>query len=362
MWTISMLKGNAKQALKRFYWTAVLVTLIATILGAGGGNSAGSSAANNDSLNSYIEDYIEDSDYYDDDSYDQDYNYVFDDNPDNDYSSLFTPALFFTVLGVIVVILMLLAAVISVFLSMPVAVGQNLFYMRARSADARVGDLFGQFSRGRYLATVKAMFLMRLKIFLWSLLLVVPGIIKTYEYALVPYILAENPNIPTERAFEISRRTMDGEKMNFFVLECSFIGWFILGGITIIGNLFVMPYYNATMCEFYCCMRQKALSTGIASPYELTGEFSGTTVIGGNAGYNGGYNGGYNYNGQAFPTGMPTQNNYGGTNPAPQQGYRPTNPYQNSGSATMDEISFDDRPKIDLNKDNKDDYQGPEIK
>ena len=59
-------------------------------------------------------------------------------------------------------------------------------------------------------------------------MLVVPGIIKHYEYRMIPYILAENPTMPREEAFQISRRMMMGQKMDVFVLDLSFIGWFIL--------------------------------------------------------------------------------------------------------------------------------------
>ena len=66
---------------------------------------------------------------------------------------------------------------------------------------------------------------------LWSLLFVIPGIIKSYEYRMIPYILSENPNISRKRAFEISKQMMKGNKWDTFVLDLSFIGWQILSGI-----------------------------------------------------------------------------------------------------------------------------------
>ena len=62
---------------------------------------------------------------------------------------------------------------------------------------------------------------------------IVPGIVKYYEYLMVPYILAENPNMNQKEVFQISKRMMMGQKWNTFVLDCSFIGWRILEGITL---------------------------------------------------------------------------------------------------------------------------------
>ena len=71
-----------------------------------------------------------------------------------------------------------------------------------------------------------------LKTFLWGLLLVIPGIIKSYEYRMIPYILSENPGMDTKRAFQLSAEMMYGQKWNAFVLDLSFILWLILGAIT----------------------------------------------------------------------------------------------------------------------------------
>jgi uncharacterized membrane protein len=116
------------------------------------------------------------------------------------------------------------------------------------------------------------MFFKSLYIFLWSLLFVIPGIVKSYEYYLIPYLLAENPNLSKERAFEISMQTMKGEKWKLFVLQLSFIGWYLLGYLACcFGIIFVLPYFNATMAEFYMCMRAKMISYGYTTDDELTG-------------------------------------------------------------------------------------------
>lgn len=352
MWTISMLKQNAKAALKNFYWTAVLVTLIVSLLGGGGGGgssagggstSSGADSSISDAMEQYIGDDSSDiyydygdgnsDDYYDD--YSDDY---YDDYDDSSSISSATAAILGAV-GVIMIVVIIIAFAFSAFISMPVTVGQNKFYLDARCGDVGVGKIFNNFKSGSYLATVGTMVIMNLKIFLWTLLFVIPGIIKTYEYILVPYIIAENPQIDRKRAFEISKQTMEGEKMNCWVLQLSFFGWFFLGAITIIGNLFIMPYYNATMAEFYSCMKQKALSTGIASSYELGDDF-----------------GGFGNSSQIYSA--PGTSAGGYDNSQSMTHYQPTTSYTSNPQqpGAMDEISTS---PDDVNSDN---YNGPEIK
>lgn len=95
----------------------------------------------------------------------------------------------------------------------------------------KFSELFFPFSKAKnfYLNIVKTQFLRSLFTVLWTLLLIVPGIVKSYEYRMIPYILAENPSISSKRAFELSKKMTDGEKMNIFVLDLSFIGWSLLG-------------------------------------------------------------------------------------------------------------------------------------
>ena len=105
---------------------------------------------------------------------------------------------------------------------------------------------------------------MDLFISLWSLLLIIPGIIKSYEYLMVPYILAENPQMDRKEIFEISRRMMDGEKMNAFLLDLSFLGWIFLTVLTcgVAGILYVQPYMMATRTELYIYNKVKAYNEG----------------------------------------------------------------------------------------------------
>ena len=85
------------------------------------------------------------------------------------------------------------------------------------------------------------------------LLLVIPGIVKAYEYRLVDYLLAENPALSSAEACEQSRALMDGNKWNAFVLDLSFIGWNILSLLTLglVGLFYVSPYENSTNAALY---------------------------------------------------------------------------------------------------------------
>lgn len=112
------------------------------------------------------------------------------------------------------------------------------------------GTLFGYFPYWKSL--VLARFHVAIRVFLWSLLLVIPGIIASYSYALVPYLLAENPNLTPAEALERSKQMMDGNRMRLFCLHLSFIGWDILAILTLgIGHLWLHPYKEAANAAFY---------------------------------------------------------------------------------------------------------------
>ncbi len=113
-----------------------------------------------------------------------------------------------------------------------------------------VGDLFSQISN--FWCAFKVTFLIGLFTALWSLLFVIPGIIKSYSYSMAMYILAENPEIGAREAINRSKAMMEGHKMELFVLHLSFIGWNLLGIITFgIAYIWVTPYMCATVANFY---------------------------------------------------------------------------------------------------------------
>ena len=251
MWTRSLLKTNAKQVLRQNYWTAFLVCIVASLL---------SFSSNNFRLNFNLN-YNTSTEYY---------NYQFSPyDVFDDYLFTNSIARFLAVLAPILTIILLL---LKIFVANPVAVGRNRYFMESRVGDAPFSSLFSVFGRPGYWNVVKVMFLKDLFVFLWSLLLIIPGIYKMYQYSMVEYLLAENPYLPYDRALDLSRMMTDGEKFNIFVLGLSFYGWFLLGALLLyIGTLFVYPYVYATYAELYAAMRAKAFACGMSDEEELSG-------------------------------------------------------------------------------------------
>lgn len=115
---------------------------------------------------------------------------------------------------------------------------------------AQLGDLFGAF--GQIWNALVLRVLTGLFIFLWSLLLVIPGLVAAYSYSAAPYIMAEDPDCTPMEALRRSKARMDGHKMSLFLLDLSFIGWYLLSALTLgIGNLFLTPYTHAARAAFY---------------------------------------------------------------------------------------------------------------
>lgn len=97
-----------------------------------------------------------------------------------------------------------------------------------------------------------ANFLRQLFITLWSLLFIIPGIIATYSYALVPYLMAESPDMNSKEAINMSKQLMYGNRWRLFCLHFSFIGWDLLNVLTFgIGSLWLTPYKSAAFASFY---------------------------------------------------------------------------------------------------------------
>ncbi len=160
---------------------------------------------------------------------------------------------------------------LSLFLLNPLNVAANQYYLWQKQGFCRPKQaLFSSFQGNRYGGIVAGMFFYGLFISLWSLLFLIPGIIKGYAYRMVPFLLAENPTLSWRRALEISKQTTYGEKMDMFVLDLSFIGWIFLCIVTVgVGAVFFMPYYLSTLCEVYTHQRTKALNNGWVSREEL---------------------------------------------------------------------------------------------
>ena len=156
-------------------------------------------------------------------------------------------------LRILLVLLSLIAliALVNFIIGGTVQLGYAKFLLGQHDGkDYSVGDLFSQFHRfGTGFAQA---FLKNLYIVLWTLLFIVPGLIKTYSYAMTPFILADHPELTAGEAITASRKLMDGHKGELFVLGLSFFGWSLLSIITLgIAGLWVTPYINAAYAAFY---------------------------------------------------------------------------------------------------------------
>lgn len=134
---------------------------------------------------------------------------------------------------------------------LPLIWGMTVFFLGiARGEEMTVGRVFDGFKDfGRIFTT---MFLYFLYIILWGMLLVIPGVIKGYSYAMTPYILKDNPEMKNNEAIEKSMEMMNGHKMDLFLLDLSLIGWAVLCLFTLgIGFLFLSSYQDTAHAHFY---------------------------------------------------------------------------------------------------------------
>jgi uncharacterized membrane protein len=163
---------------------------------------------------------------------------------------------------------------VSIFVSGPVTVGYAGFTSRIFvGVETGVADMFRTGFRD-YWRSVGGMLWMNLFIWLWSLLFIIPGIVKSYAYFATPYILAEFPGVDPTEALKISMRMTHGYKGDVFVMGLSFIGWQLLNGLTfgILGLLYVNPYFYTSMAGLYQELKMNALTRGTVRYEELTGQ------------------------------------------------------------------------------------------
>ena len=144
---------------------------------------------------------------------------------------------------------------LRIFIGYTFEVGAIRFFIKNISVGATEYGLKEYFEKEKMKNIIKTMILRDVYNTLWFFALIIPGIIKFYQYRMIPFVLADNPHLEPERVFELSKKMTDGEKFNLFVTDFSFILWYILGSILIIGNLFVNPYYVSTCTNIYISSR-----------------------------------------------------------------------------------------------------------
>ena len=162
-----------------------------------------------------------------------------------------TTLVYWAITGIISII-PIIEIILACLISLPLRYGFNVLFLNTlrEGKDIQVEKLFDGFhDYGRILGT---MLLVCVYTILWMLLLIIPGIIKAYSYVLTPYILKDHPELKFNQAIEESMRLMNGNKMKLFLLDLSFIGWFLLCLLTFgIGFLWLHPYVYTAHAAFY---------------------------------------------------------------------------------------------------------------
>ena len=278
MWTRRELKERGKFAFHATYWRSVLVALIAWIIAGGWSTATATGNFGDDYGDSFAHGMSSEFGYQ--------------------YYGGFQIAA--TIIGVSI-FFVILAIALDICVLNPLEVGTKRFFVINLNRPAELNELGSGFSKN-YTNTVKIMFKYNLYIFLWSLLFVIPGIVKSYEYRMVPYLLAENPNVSEEEAFGRSKQMMDGQKWRVFVLDLSFIGWRLLGAITfgIVDIFWTQPYQEMTNAALYERFMYGVPTGGYQGDNYNNNGYNNNNYNNGynNNGYNNnGYNGGYNNNG-----------------------------------------------------------------
>lgn len=204
------LRDQARAALRGRWGVAVLVGFVASLLSGGGVSTGGSSAAS------------------------------------DGYLDFVSHEMWIWALTAVVA-----AALLALIIGGAIQLGWCDFNTRLiKGEQVRFGMLFGHFHR--LWTSICMNVVVGFFILLWSLLLVIPGIIAAYRYAMVPYLMAEFPELGVMDAMRESKRLMTGNKWRMFCLELSFFGWALLSALTFgIGSLWLAPYVKAAQAAFY---------------------------------------------------------------------------------------------------------------
>ncbi|MBR3170062.1 MAG: DUF975 family protein [Lachnospiraceae bacterium] len=233
-WNIATLKGMAKNALTGSYWKSVFVGFLMMLCTA---TASSGSARGAEQVETNVDTGIVDQLMH---------------NP------------YFGVISAMIAAVALLAGIaglaLQIFVMNPLEIGIRRYFMEDLYAPCELDRVTYGFKMN-YVNGMIAMLLRAVFTALWTMLLIIPGIIKSYEYRMIPYLLAENPDMEWREAFSMSKRMMDGEKWNAFVLDLSFLGWQLLSIITcgLVGIFYVNPYKGLTDAALYMALREKIM-------------------------------------------------------------------------------------------------------
>ncbi len=283
MWSRAEVKKKGQQTFNKNYWKCVLVALIIGLVSGGSSGYTGSGAASPSALvgSSTEDSSVAISELSDDmDELSEDLDEIAEeiDSADKDDDSIVINidhigdkkiggagrAIAAALLGIafMLVFLVIFAIVllIDAFIFNPLELGCDRFFYKNLDEQAEVSEIAYGFDHG-YKNVVKVMFARDIYTVLWSLLFIIPGIVKAYEYRMIPYILAENPDMDKDEVFTRSKEMMMGQKWKTFVLDLSFIGWNILSLFTVglLGIFYVGPYKRATRAALYDTLKNDGI-------------------------------------------------------------------------------------------------------
>ena len=230
MWNRADVKQQGKAAFKSNYWRSVLCAFILSIL-------TGLTASNSVTT------------MQDDQQSNEEVVQSFNDVSGGDQTLATAFIVGFIAASLILFVVVL---VLKIFIFNPLQVGCYGFFKEnilGQGVDLGVVKS-GFVSYGHTFATLLLRDIFTL---LWTCLFIVPGIVKMYSYRMVPFILRDDPQLTATEAITSSRRMMNGHKWNTFVLDLSFIGWYILGGLTfgIVNLLWTEPYRQSSNAALY---------------------------------------------------------------------------------------------------------------
>lgn len=168
-----------------------------------------------------------------------------------------------------------LAAIYEIFIKAMLKVGESRFFLENHLYHkTSIGRIFFLFKAKKFKRPAWIMLIMHVYKFFWNLT-IIGGIIKHYSYKMIPYIIAENPDIDRKSAFRLSREMMNGNKWKAFKIDVTFVGWHVLTGITggLVGIFFVNPYTRGVEACLYLSLRETAISCNMTGAQFLTDHY-----------------------------------------------------------------------------------------
>lgn len=166
------------------------------------------------------------------------------------------------------IVIMSVSFVLTILITNPLGVGYaNAFRLLYVDGDTELTSNLFRIPFSNYLHVLWGYLLVGIKTFLWTLLFIIPGIIKTFAYAMTPFILVEEPELSAKEAIAKSVKMMDGHKFDLFYLYLSFIGWFLLSILTLgIGLLWLTPYTETAVVSFYLSLKEEQAENAAPAP------------------------------------------------------------------------------------------------